>query len=75
MDLTIKMDIDGLCKEWNHYNQIYCGISAVIPLMMFCKQIGCKKGIQLDLTNSELVTGKRNSGWVVGYGSCIVVQE
>lgn len=73
MDLTVKMDIDGLNKNWSYENQIYCGISAVIPTMQFCKELGCKKAIELDLTNSEKITGRYNSGWVVGYGACVFV--
>lgn len=71
MDLTVKMDIDGLNKKWSYDNQIYCGITAVIPTMQFCKVLGCKKAIELDLTNSEKITGRYNTGWVVGYGSCV----
>ena len=73
MDLTLKMDIDGLKKKWSYDTQIYCGISAVIPTMQFCKLIGVKKVVELDLTNSEKITGRYNTGWVVGYGSCVFV--
>ncbi|ELP94901.1 hypothetical protein EIN_249450 [Entamoeba invadens IP1] len=72
-DLTENVDFDGLLKNWSYENQIFCGITAVVPLMMYCKAVGCKKAITADLTNSEKVTGKRNSGWVVGYGAFIFV--
>ena len=71
--LTEKMDYQGLLKKWDYDNQIYCGITAVIPTMIYCIKQGCKKGMTLDLTNSEIVTKKRNSGWVVGYGAVIFV--
>ena len=69
--LTEKLDVQGLLKKWDYDNQIYCGISAVIPTMMYSIKQKCKKAITLDLTNSELVTKKRNSGYVVGYGAVV----
>ena len=71
--LTEKMDVQGLLKEWSYDNQIYCGITAVIPTMMYCRKQNCKKAITLDLTNSELVTKRMNSGYVVGYGAVVFV--
>ena len=71
--LTEKMDVQGLLKEWSYDNQIYCGISAVIPTMMYCIKQNCKKAITLDLTNSELVTKRMNSGYVVGYGAVVFI--
>ena len=67
------MDVQGLLKEWNYDNQIYCGITAVIPTMMYSIKQNCKKTITLDLTNSELVTKRMNSGYVVGYGAVVFV--
>ena len=69
--LTEKMDVKSLLKNWTYENQIYCGITAVIPTMLYCIKQNCKKAITLDLTNSEIVTKKLNSGWVVGY--CAVI--
>ena len=71
--LTEKMDVQGLLKKWSYENQIYCGITAVIPTMLYCIKQNCKKAITLDLTNSELVTKTTNTGWVVGYGAVIFV--
>ena len=71
--LTEKMDVQGLLKTWSYDNQIYCGISAVIPTMMYSIKKNCKKAITLDLTNSELVTKRMNSGYVVGYGAVVFV--
>ena len=72
--LTEKMDVEGLLKKWDYENQIYCGITAVIPTMMYCIKQNCKKALTLDLTNSEIVTKIMNSGWVVGYGAVIFVK-
>ena len=71
--LTEKMDVKGLLKEWSYENQIYCGISAIIPTMIYCIKQNCKKAMTLNLTNSELVTKRMNSGYVVGYGAVIFV--
>ena len=71
--LTEKMDVKGLLKVWSYENQIYCGITAIVPTMMYCIKQNCKKAITLDLTNSELVTKKMNSGYVVGYGAVVFV--
>ena len=71
--LTEKMDVQGLLKEWSYENQIYCGISAIIPTMIYCIKQNCKKAMTLNLTNSELVTKRMNSGYVVGYGAVIFV--
>ena len=73
ISLTKKMDVQGLLNEWSYDNQIFCGISAVIPTMMYSKKQNCKKAITLDLKNSELVTKRMNSGYVVGYGAVIFV--
>ena len=73
INLTEKMDVQGLLKKWSYDNQIYCGITAVIPTMMYCIKKNCKKAITLDLTNSELVTKRMNSGYVVGYGAVVFV--
>ena len=71
--LTEKMDYQGLLKKWDYENQIYCGITAVIPTMIYCVKQNCKKAVTLDLTNSEIVTKRMNSGWCVGYGAVIFV--
>ncbi|EKE39785.1 hypothetical protein ENUP19_0218G0038 [Entamoeba nuttalli] len=73
IQLTEKMDIKGLLTRWSYENQIYCGITAVIPTMMYAQAIGCVKAITLDLTDSETITKRMNSGWVVGYGAVIFV--
>ena len=71
--LTEKMDYQGLLKKWDYENQIYCGITAVIPTMIYCVKQNCNKAVTLDLTNSEIVTKRMNSGWCVGYGAVIFV--
>ena len=66
LKLTEAMDIQGLIKAYEQ-KQIYCGMTAVLTVMLYCHGRGATKGICLAHTNSELVTGQRNSGWVVGY--------
>ena len=73
ISLTEKLDVQSLVRNWTYDNQIYCGITAVIPTMLYCIKQNCKKAITLDLTNSEIVTKRMNSGYVVGYGAVVFV--
>lgn len=73
-ELIDKMDYAGLLKEWSYEHQVLCGITAVVPTMMYAESVGCKKAVTLYMTNSELVTNKRHSGWVVGYCASVFVQ-
>ncbi|KAH7820585.1 putative AmmeMemoRadiSam system protein B [Monocercomonoides exilis] len=70
LELTEKMDIEGLKKKWSYDHQIYCGMKPVMAGMLFAKALGCTKSTILKHACSG--DGKEDRSYNVGYGSVVM---
>jgi AmmeMemoRadiSam system protein B len=63
------LDIMGVMREWDHDQQVFCGLAPVVTAMTFARQQGSREGTVLRYRNSGDDHPESRGQWVVGYGA------
>lgn len=63
------LDIMGVMREWDHDQQVFCGLAPVVAAMTFARQQGSREGLVLRYRNSGDDHPESRGQWVVGYGA------